>query len=268
MTNPASPAGTFYFTKSGSSLVGQWTPPPQSGFGGFAPSIVSVLTSSNNPYVGQFTGTFTGNGATVSNVVVQATNVTGLPSITNFLEIVGQVPSAGTLVQFTGTTNTDGSVQTTNVPSNGTGNFTNTLTMLPSLHPVSGGLVIFDGTTNASGGLNVKNATNNVVLSGTLIVSNISASALFGDGSHLSNITSTAIANYVVNNGTFSTNFIATQGITDSNRISGAYTKMQGGDSLLTNISPAAQIHGDTNGNLSLQWFFAAFQYSQIHLAH
>ena len=149
MTNPASPAGNFYFTKSGSSLVGQWTPPPQSGFGGFAPSLVSVLTSSNNPYVGQFTGTFTGSGSGVSNVTVVATNVIGLPSITNFTEIVGAVPSAGTFAQFTGTTNTDGSVQITNATvSGGTGS---ALVML---------LVMVTG--NSNGGLNVTNGTTNV----------------------------------------------------------------------------------------------------------
>lgn len=48
-----------------------------------------------------------------------------------------------------------------------------------------------------------------------------------------------------------STNIVAVQGITDTNRTTGAYTKIIGGDYLSTNISSGSFTHADTNGNFT-----------------
>lgn len=46
-----------------------------------------------------------------------------------------------------------------------------------------------------------------------------------------------------------STNIVAVQGVTDTNRTTGSYTKIIGGDYLSTNIATGSFTHADTNGN-------------------
>lgn len=55
-----------------------------------------------------------------------------------------------------------------------------------------------------------------------------------------------------------STNIVAVQGITDTNRTTGAYTKIIGGDYLGTNISSGAFTHVDTNGNFTVSGIVSA----------
>ena len=212
--------GQPYFTKSGPSLIGQWGAQPSPGGGlPFGQAFVSILTSSNNPYVGQFTGTFTGSGSGVSNVTVVATNVIGLPSITNFTEIVGAVPSAGTFAQFTGTTNTDGSVQITNATvSGGTGSASNALVMVTGTKPITNGIPMFTGATNSIGGPIITNASGNLVFAGTITVSSINAQTIFGDAHNLTNLPGSSLVGTIQ-----STNPVATflQTIGSSNSPSG-----------------------------------------------
>jgi len=49
--------------------------------------------------------------------------------------------------------------------------------------------------------------------------------------------------------GGYSTNAVFVQGITDTNRITGAFTRLLGGDYLSTNVSTHAFTYADTNGN-------------------